>query len=161
LIEETKNDMSFSIQSDGILIARSCFEPMTRFRKLMLVSLGLLLLPPVIATLWNDHYRCYGLSGCLAWVDSLGDPETRFAPGFSERLFDKVKPGMTQNEVEHVLGEPLDRIPWPLWERFYRWDYSDSVTNVNDYHMRSIIFHPDGKVAWAVREYYREEAEEH
>jgi len=130
---------------------------MMRFRKLTLLCLGTLLLLLLIITQWNDHYRGYRLSDWLAWLDSGNDhAETRFAPGFSEKLFRKVKTGMTRNEVEHIIGKPLDRQPDRLcdWSRPGEyWDYSLPVSNIWNYHLRCVIFDPDGKVFVVGREY--------
>jgi hypothetical protein len=40
---------------------------------------------------------------CIIWP-SIG---TRFAPEYSERGFDAIKPGMTQQQVAALIGQPL------------------------------------------------------
>ena len=132
----------------------------TRFQKRILVGLGIILCLLLVTTQGNEHFRYYGISDWLAWFDSLGEhPDTVFASGFSEQRFSKVKPNMTKNEVSQILGEPLGKTPWDLWGADHLgecWDYSDSTTNILNYHLRRFIFNPDGKVEYIAREYYSE-----
>jgi hypothetical protein len=135
----------------------------TRFHKSLLVGAGIIFCSLAIVSQSSSHFRHYGISDWLAWIDTVGEhPETHYALGFSEQSFSKVKPGMTTNEVLHILGEPLSRTPWDLWgpSRLGQcWDYSESTTNIMNFHMRDIIFNPDCTVEYIGREYYSEEYE--
>jgi hypothetical protein len=130
-----------------------------RYRPLIFGGLGIAVLLSVIAVPWNEHYRSEGFSGWLNWLAFWDHPGTHFAPGFSEKQFSRVKPGMTRSQVESLLGKPLDTAPWDLWDTAHEgecWDYSLPVTNVWNYHLRDVIFDPNGKVFVVGREFYME-----
>jgi outer membrane protein assembly factor BamE (lipoprotein component of BamABCDE complex) len=55
-----------------------------------------------------------------------------YAPGFTQRAFDKVRPGMTQSEVRQLLGEPLG-------VRDRAWYYSDP-SDYGVYHAKIVVF---------------------
>jgi hypothetical protein len=100
----------------------------------------------------------YGVSDWLAWLDCVGEhPPTRYAPGFSEDRFSKVQRGMTHEEVQWLLGAPLDRMNCA--PRGELWCYSAPGTNIPHYHQRDILFAPDGKVSQRVKHYYNEDWE--
>ena len=106
----------------------------------------------------SEHYLSYGISDWVTWWKSFGDhAETRFVRGFSETRFSKVRQGMTQSDVQQLLGEPLRKIPWDLWEPSRpgeMWDYSLPASNVWNYHSRAVIFDPEHKVFLVDRSYY-------
>lgn len=55
-----------------------------------------------------------------------------YAPGFTQRAFDQVRPGMTQREVRQLLGEPLGM-------RGHAWYYSDP-SSYGVYHAKIVVF---------------------
>lgn len=103
----------------------------------------------------NNHFRNYGISDWLAWLSSVGEhAKTEYAPGFTEARFAKIRPGMTEVEVRQLVGAPLERRSWsPIGEL---WSYSDSVTNVPNFHRRDVLITESGKVYMRVRQYYCE-----
>lgn len=120
---------------------------------LIMGLLSLVICPP-------DHFRGYGASDWSDWIATLGDhPGTRFAPGFSEAQFAQIKVGMTRDEVRKVAGKPLYWIPWTtgLSEGTGQdWSYSDSVTNVPNYHVRDVMFDSKGRVVEIWKAFYAE-----
>src|SRR5947209_7329254 len=108
---------------------------MTRFQKILFLSSGLLVCLLFLLTQLNAHFRGYGFSDWGAWLDSVGEhPQTRYTAGFTETRFALIKPGMSHSEVERLLGTPFEKIHWsPIAEL---WSYSESVTNVPNYHRR-------------------------
>jgi outer membrane protein assembly factor BamE (lipoprotein component of BamABCDE complex) len=62
-----------------------------------------------------------------------------YAPGFTQRAFEQVRPGMTQSEVRRLLGEPLG-------SRGRAWYYSDP-SNHGVYHAKIIVFSEDLRVS--------------
>ncbi len=55
-----------------------------------------------------------------------------YAPGFTQRAFEQVRPGLTQSEVRQLLGEPLG-------VRGRAWYYSDP-SNYGVYHAKIVVF---------------------
>jgi len=128
----------------------------TRFQKMTMLGLGATLafsaaLTPPLLALTNEHYRGYRLADWLGWAESLGDhAETRFAPGFAENQFCKVKPGMTPAEVRRLLGEPLLVFGHSVWH------YSRPTDGNWTCHVREIDFNDQGRVETVDRSYYCE-----
>jgi hypothetical protein len=126
------------------------------------IAVGFAFLAGLVQT--NNHYLRYGISDWVAWFGSIGDhAHTRFAPGFSETRFSKIRQGMTQPDVQRLLGEPLRKWPWSLWgpsrsDEF--WDYSLPASNVWNYHRRAVIFDPEQKVFLVDRSYYCDDCED-
>jgi len=96
------------------------------------------------------HFRGYGLSDWFQWIVTIGEhPGTRFAPGFSEAQFAQIKIGMTKREVRTIAGKPLY---WETWASGRsdgigeNWSYSESVTNIPDFHLRDVRFNSQGRV---------------
>jgi outer membrane protein assembly factor BamE (lipoprotein component of BamABCDE complex) len=58
-----------------------------------------------------------------------------YAPGFTQRAFEEVHPGMTQSEVRQLLGEPLG-------VKDQAWYYSDP-SNYGVYHAKIVVFSED------------------
>lgn len=85
-----------------------------RFATLGLVALGLLVL-----TGWFLLYRDTSV----------------YAPGFTQRAFEQVRPGMTESEVRQLLGEPLG-------VQGRAWYYSDP-SNYGVYHAKIVVFSED------------------
>jgi hypothetical protein len=99
---------------------------------------------------------------CIVWP-AIG---TAFAPGYSEKAFGKIKPGMTESEVLNLLGPPFrstDGRPDPhtqaQWQpRDRTWTYSqDSSARGGDWAWlsRQVIFR-DGRVTQTVSWVYHD-----
>ena len=79
--------------------------------------------------------------------------DTRFAPGYSETAFEKVKVGMTKDEVLSLLGPPFD--PGTVGQN--RWHYSqDGACFWADWAWlsRAVLFKDDRVVEKIARVYY-------
>ena len=98
---------------------------------------------------------------CIVWP-SIG---TAFAADYSERGFDRIKPGMTQVEVLQLIGQPLGKgfnsrpspSGWDQWRRGDEtWTYSqDSSARGGDWAWlsREVVFR-QGVVVQTVRWIY-------
>lgn len=71
-------------------------------------------------------YLCVGMESYCVLYPGI---DTRYATGFSEEKFARIRPGMTRSEVIHLVGEPLGA-PGTLLAS--RWSYTQ-----------------DGKCRWA------------
>lgn len=97
---------------------------------------------------WPFFNHGYGIqdSGFYLLAYLTGDVRTRYADGFSEETFSRVRVGMSRDEVHKLLGEPLQRIS-PDWKwPEASWRYADQVTFTDHFHQRDISFSRDGKV---------------
>src|SRR5258708_6734943 len=66
-----------------------------------------------------------GLEGLLMGFDGGWDPPTRYAPGYSDAHFRRVRAGMRHEDVLSLLGEPLFKVqPDGLRSGCYEWFYS-------------------------------------
>ena len=101
----------------------------------------------LIATRWNI-VKLDGIGGEVCGLFLHTD--TKYSKNYSHRKFDKIKIGMTQNEVISILGEPLVR-----WNPYIRdnssvkklhcaFEYSISPSDTH-YRLRSVRFF-NGKV---------------
>lgn len=89
------------------------------------------------SVIWNKISLRYDWK--TAAVRTLMSPFTGnlWAEGFSEERFSKVKVGMFANEVEALLGKPLN--VWPAKNGF-TWLYSWQDTPTADYDRRWVSF---------------------
>ncbi|MGD0262257.1 MAG: hypothetical protein ABSD29_21025 [Verrucomicrobiota bacterium] len=129
---------------------------MRRLPKSAVVVAGVCLVGLLVVSSRAALRAGYDVSDWLGWLDCVGEhPPTRYAPGFSEDRFAKVQRGMTREEVEWLLGAPLDKRWWPPWGCL--WEYSEPGTNIPHYHQRDILFTPDGKVSQRLKHYFNED----
>ena len=91
-----------------------------------------------------------GLDG-LFW-SLLFEEDTRYAPGYSEAGFYKIKHGMTEAEVKRLLGEPLMVDPPDSRRNYTYWRYSESPKDTH-YRQRFIRFQ-NGIVTERISEFY-------
>ncbi len=88
------------------------------------------------------------------FVTLLLGEDTVYADGYSKRAFRRVSVGMTEAEVEEILGPPLGS--WFAgeselgMERTARWTHSPGDTH---YRIRVVIYR-DGRVTEKVAEFY-------
>ena len=138
----------------------------------------LALLLPLLALLGLVAYDTLSMDGLrgllLAWDDS-----TVYAGGYSDRVFRRVRPGMSLDEVRGLLGDPvgcrlrfrdangrfLPDSKWLPWSRecaeqiaadparLERLCYSDSVPHDSSFRRRDILFE-NGTVVQKFTEYY-------
>ena len=80
------------------------------------------------------------------------ESETKFAGGFSEKKFAKIKNGMTEDEVMSLLGKPLQR---NCHEYGCNWIYSWKALGHSDhFDLRSIHFDSQGAVEKIRHEFF-------
>ena len=85
----------------------------------------------------------------IAWANAnLG---TMYAAGFTEANFARLRVGMTPDEVEKIMGTPLEKIPWPTQGNVENWVYSDSPIGWN-YEQRWVIF--ENKLVKSIVKHY-------
>jgi hypothetical protein len=78
--------------------------------------------------------------------------ETAWAGGFSESAFLSLRPGMTRDDVQRILGPALRR-----WDRDFpdcAWSYSWQTNADDNFDARTVLFDTNGLVKQIVREYY-------
>lgn len=83
--------------------------------------------------------RNYTLTDTLCSLVLGWATDTRWADGFSEKNFSRIRIGMMQQEVRSIVGEPI-RTPSEQY-----WDYTISPGSTH-YHLRAIAFSSSGQV---------------
>ena len=73
--------------------------------------------------------------------------DTSWAKAYRESKFEKVRIGMTRDEVRKILGEPV----WNPNVDYWGYTWSPSSTH---YHRRGFVFSPYGSVTQIVRGFY-------
>lgn len=107
-------------------------------------------------------------------------PDTKYSTRYSERAFDTIRAGMSQEEVLSLLGPPLnkyyvdaeDRVIGdiassetanspgvaggddPKRQRFLVWKYSDRTERDSHFYIRKVKFGDDLKVSTVVKDFY-------
>jgi hypothetical protein len=84
---------------------------------------------------------------------------TVYAPGYSESQFQRVRIGMTPNEVESIMGGPIRKDSTSQrWSPFETWIYSEPPPDgtIGDNYWRGWVLFNDGKVAAIVNDYYED-----
>lgn len=102
--------------------------------------LGMIALIAKLAVTWS----------LTQWV--LFDSGTQYAPGFSEGRFQQVRVGMTTDQVEAILGPPIDKLDWAT-PGVQRWAYTNQVSATSDFHRRWVFVEGE-KVANVVNDYW-------
>lgn len=80
------------------------------------------------------------------------DEKTRYAPGYREEAFRSLKPGMSEEEVRKLLGEPLSRRTIPDGRTVLY--YSEQATPTDNYLMRNLVFDDQGRLLERRAEFY-------
>ena len=81
---------------------------------------------------------------------------TFYSAGYSERRFHAVRIGMTREDVEAIVGPPLEKVPWnasvgsPNEEM---WHYSERRDDTANYWRRCVLF-KDGKVREVISDFW-------
>ncbi|QEH35584.1 hypothetical protein OJF2_41370 [Aquisphaera giovannonii] len=70
----------------------------------------------------------------LLWFHFLRCGPTRYADGYSEARFLRLREGMSAREVESLLGRPLERVSQADGEEL--WAYSNRDDDTCDFEMR-------------------------
>lgn len=113
----------------------------------------------IVAVFWGvtpDRLKIDGVSGEI-W-DLVYATDTKYADGYSDKRFDEVKIGMTEQEVLDALGEPLTQ--WNPYQNtrfhdkanFIGFQYSMSPTDTH-YRLRQVYFN-EGVVAEKIGYFY-------
>lgn len=87
----------------------------------------------------------YGINDAFWRVIWAIDEETIWAENFSEESFEKVKLGMTSDEVLSVMGKPLNDIE--KCEGGCFWTYTGHARGNADFDQRWIVFDANNKVS--------------
>ncbi|NEN25697.1 outer membrane protein assembly factor BamE [Cryomorpha ignava] len=103
-----------------------------------------------------DRLRIDGISGEI-W-DFIYSTDTKYADGYSDKRFNEIKIGMTEQEVLDVLGEPLTE--WNPYQNtrfkdkanFIGFQYSVSPSDTH-YRLRQVYFNK-GVVAEKIGYFY-------
>jgi outer membrane protein assembly factor BamE (lipoprotein component of BamABCDE complex) len=92
---------------------------------------------------WRD-----AIANVLALID---EHDTEFAAEYTEEAFDSLRLGATRDDVERLLGAPLE-----IWERFgfEMWAYSKQVDPENNYLQRIVTFDSSGRLVEKHRAFY-------
>src|SRR5438128_11987363 len=111
---------------------------MSKARPVALI-LGMVTLLAVLGgAYWPSLRYGYSAADTYCWLITIGSNATRYGEGFSEVAFDRIRIGMTRDEVHATLGEPLAR--YSARYRDQGWRYSLPATRSGHYHQRSIYF---------------------
>ena len=93
------------------------------------------------------------------WKEKIGNvvlplintQDTEYAPGYTERAFDSLRLGASQDDVERQLGPPLQ-----VWSSFgcESWSYSRPATTRSNYYQRNVHFDSTGALVRKYRNFY-------
>ena len=89
-----------------------------------------------------------GMSGIVRGLKA----ETIYAPGYDERRFAAVRVGMSNSEVQEILGPPLEK-DQRAGEVFVNWIYSEQSMHTGDYERRRIFF-KEGRVITIIGDHW-------
>jgi hypothetical protein len=86
----------------------------------------------------------------------IGGLGTIYSDQYDEIKFDGLRAGMTKNEVEAIMGQPLKKEPWNQHMGLHdeeMWYYSDQPNATANYWRRWVHFH-DGKATSIISDYW-------
>jgi hypothetical protein len=70
--------------------------------------------------------------------------DTQYVPGYSDKAFRAVRPGMSSQQVLELLGQPLQRVPLGVLSETWRYSRSPSEGH---YRLRAVQLRHDRVVA--------------
>ena len=97
------------------------------------------------------RYR-YTVSDSYLYLLTIGRNATHYGPRYSDSALTKVRIGMSREEVQGILGEPLRRYSYV--ETNECWRYSLPASQSGHYHNRSVSFSLDGRVIDVYKGFY-------
>src|SRR5262245_14258904 len=109
-----------------------------------LLATAMISVSVVAACLWPHIRYGYDFADTVDCLLTTGGHKTRYAPGYSDFAFNRVRLGMSRSEVLDILGEPLER--YAPWQPDFAWRYSVPATNTGHFHLRELRFSPEGLV---------------
>jgi hypothetical protein len=124
-------------------------------RKVYIITIFLI----VLGLLWilrPEKTKIDGLSGEI-W-NLMFATDTKYAKGYSDKAFNKIEIGMTEEEVLNLIGEPLTRwTPFshtnsPNKAHYIGLQYSESPSSTN-YRLRQVYIN-NGVVAEVIGYFY-------
>ena len=116
-----------------------------RARQLLLVLAAIVALVWVVSVV---HHPLDGWGGGAMAV--LYGNDTEYAPGYSEKEFGRLKPGISMKEVEERLGRPLEE--YVIGGDEIGWKYTRSPRDMS-YRVRVVIFKA-GFITEVIHEFY-------
>ena len=120
---------------------------MTKVSKFILGGVLLLVMLPVFVFTYYFGVRHYTPTDSFYCVILGWATDTSWAKDYRESKFEKVRIGMTRDEVRKILGEPV----WSPNTDYWGYTWSPSSTH---YHQRGFVFSPSGSVTQIVRGFY-------
>lgn len=120
---------------------------MTRTSRFVLGGVLLLLLLPVFVFGYYRAVRHYSPTDSFYCVILGWATDTNWAGDYSESKFEKISIGMTRDEVQKIMGQPV----WSPNTDYWGYTWSPSSTH---YHQRGFVFSPSGRVTRIVRGFY-------
>jgi hypothetical protein len=92
----------------------------------------------------------------LCTVDPFFGLCTVYSEGYSESRFRALRAGMSREEVERVVGQPLGKIPWnqhvPSRDT-EMWSYSDRADKTANFWRRWVVFEK-GSVVEVINDFW-------
>jgi hypothetical protein len=99
----------------------------------------------------------YHANPILSLLIMLSSPDTRWAPGYSYRVFRQVHPGMTQQQCIELLGPALLQTRCndeTLWWYTTGMDGRVQSSSSGWMHQRAVVFGPDARVKETMCSFY-------
>ena len=87
----------------------------------------------------------------LLHVDTLFGFGTIYARRYTERGFNSLRPGMSCEQVEAIIGAPLRKVLWPVPAGDEDWWYSKAPERDGNYWRRWVSFRNNRVVATVSR----------
>lgn len=102
---------------------------------------------------------CLGI--CLAGLRvillkaPIGGLGTIYSEKYAETKFESLRAGMTEREVEAIMGEPLKKVPWDeqLGVHDEMWFYSDQPNATANFWRRWVLFE-NGNATTIINDYW-------
>ena len=105
-----------------------------------LAIIGLIILSFTIKNIYRFGYGFNDAFWRVVWAIDEG---TIHADGFSEEKFNAIKVGMTKDQVNEILGKPLNDEDLPQ-NSFWYYTHHDHPTS--DFDQRWVVFNSNNKV---------------
>jgi len=77
---------------------------------------------------------------------------TKYAPGYQEKVFSSLRLGILEGDVRKALGEPLSRKVFPDGETILY--YSQQASQIDNYLVRNVVLDRNGRVIELQTEFY-------